>query len=251
MSPCRLPHEPWVPLAEDIGRSRAGKYGDFVVEVDDMVGKIMGAIDKAGLADNTILVFTSDNGAEWGPADLAVYEHRANGPWRGEKGDIWDGGHRIPFLIRWPGHIRPGAVSNELGSLCDLMATVAAITGQKLALDAGVDSFNLLPALLGTNKEPVRKAIVYHSVEGMFGIQEGNWMLAEALGSGGWIQRPFAGQFSPSHIDQVPGGPKGQLYDLASDPGQQDNVYQEHPEMVKRLLELLNTYQQQGYSRPM
>ncbi len=244
-------HEPWVPLAEDVGRSRAGPYGDFVAELDDMVGKMMGAVDKAGLADNTIFILTSDNGAEWGPVDLAHYEHRANGPWRGEKGDVWDGGHRIPFVIRWPGHIRPGSVSNELGCLCDLMATAAAITGQQLAPDAGVDSYNLLPILLGRNEGPVRNAIVYHSVDGMLGIQEGHWMLAEALGSGGWIEVPFARQFGPSHVDQAPRGPRGQLYDLATDPGQMYNVYQEHPDIVERLLKLLDTYKRQGYSRPM
>lgn len=174
---------------------------------------------------------------------MAKYEHRANADWRGQKADIWEGGHRIPFIARWPGHIRPGSVSDELGCLSDFMATAAAITGTTLPPSAGEDSFNLLPALLGENKGAVRSSFVGHSWDGMFCIQEGNWKLEQGLGSGGWSSRP-------EHVDPVPGGPKGQLYDLAADPREEHNLYQERPEIVDRLSKLLEQFQRQGYTRP-
>ncbi len=237
------PHTPWVPLPKDQGRSRAGKYGDYVAEVDDMLGRVMQALDKAGLASNTLLIFTSDNGADWKPEDLARFEHRANADWRGEKADIWEAGHRIPFIARWPGHIQPGSVCNELGCLSDFMATAAAIDGISLPSNAGEDSFNLLPALLGENKGPVRDSLVDHSIDGMLCIREGNWKLEEGLGSGGFS--------FPKRVEPAPGGPSGQLYDLAADPHEMHNVYQQRPEIVERLSKLLEKYEQQGYSRPM
>jgi arylsulfatase A-like enzyme len=146
---------------------------------------------------------------------LARFAHRANGDWRGEKADIWEGGHRIPFLARWPGAIRPNSESNELASLADLMATIAAITGIPLPKHSAEDSFNLLPAFLGKNTSPIRDSVILHSIDGMFSIHQGNWKLEEGLGSGG---------FSPPRtVEPAPGGPKGQLYDLAIDPGELHN----------------------------
>jgi arylsulfatase A-like enzyme len=237
------PHNPWLPLPEYQGKSGAGPYGDYVVEVDAMLGQIMQALKETGLDDNTLLIYTSDNGADWRLDNLARYEHRANGDWRGEKADVWEAGHRIPFIARWPGHIPPNTVSNDLGSLTDLMATVAAITGAHLPSNAGEDSYNFLPALLGTNKKPIRDVIVSESVEGMMTIRQGNWKLEEGLGSGGFSD--------PKTADPQPGGPKGQLYNLANDPGELHNLYQEHPEIVGRLTQLLDKYESQGYSRPM
>ena len=237
------PHTPWLPLPRNRGRSRAGDYGDFVTEVDDMLGRIMQALDDTKLTDNTLLVVTSDNGADWKLEDKARYAHLANAAWRGEKADIWDGGHRIPFLARWPGHIRPGTVSNELGCLTDLMSTVAAVVGTKLPSNAGEDSYNLLPALLGTHHRPIRDAIVHHSSLGMFGIRQGHWKLELGLGSGG---------FSPPQREEpAPGGPAGQLYDHSKDPAERYNLYQTYPDVVERLSRLLEKYQSQGYSRAM
>ena len=237
------PHTPWVPLPQYQGKSRAGTYGDYVVETDAMLGRIMKALQEMGLASNTLLIFTSDNGADWKLQDIDQFEHRADGDWRGEKADVWEGGHRIPFIARWPGHIHPGTVSHQLGSLTDLMATAAAIIGFKLPPNAGVDSYNLLPALLGTAQMPIRNVVVSESVSGMLTIREGNWKLEEGLGSGGFS--------SPRIVKPAPGGPKGQLYNLAIDPGELHNVYQEHPEIVDRLTKLLQKYETQGYSRPM
>ena len=126
------PHTPWLPLPEFRGKSKAGDYGDFVAQVDDTVGQVMRALDQTGLADNTLLIVTSDNGADWKVEDKERFAHRANADWRGEKADIWDGGHRIPFLARWRGHIAPGSTSAELGCLIDLMGTVAEVVDYRL-----------------------------------------------------------------------------------------------------------------------
>ena len=237
------PHTPWLPLKQYQGKSRAGRYGDYVVETDAMLGKIMQALKETGVADNTLLIFTSDNGADWKPEDIAQFEHRANAEWRGEKADIWEAGHRIPFIARWPGHIKPNSISNELGSLTDFTATVAAIDGISLPHNAAEDSFDLLPALLGKNDKPIRNTIVDESSDGMLTIRQGNWKLEEGLGSGGFS--------FPVRVEPAPGGPAGQLYDLASDPHEMHNLYQERPEIVQRLSKLLESYQKQGYTRPM
>ena len=223
------------------GRSKAGDYGDFVTQVDDTVGQVMRALEEKGLASNTLLIMTSDNGADWKLEDKARYAHLANSTWRGEKADAWDGGHRIPFIASWPGQIRPGTVSGQLGCLTDLMATTAAITGQTLPAGAGEDSYNLLPALLGRAQAPIRDAIVHHSVEGVFAIRQGNWKLILGLGSGGFSP--------PVRVEQAVGGPAGQLYDLAADPAENHNLYQKRPDVVARLSALLDKYQSRGHSR--
>ncbi len=236
------PHTPWVPAPKFRGVSKAGDYGDYVAEADDALGQVMRAVD-ANSRHNTIFVFTSDNGADWKVEDQDRYAHRANGDWKGEKADIWEGGHRIPFLVRWPNHVPEGRVSNELGCLSDFMTTVAAILGVKLPDDAAEDSYNLLPAWLGTNTRPIRPDIIHHSISGMFAIRRGNWKLEEGLGSGGFTQ--------PAHVEPGRGGPKGQLYDMARDPEEKDNLYQKHPEIVDNLATLLEKYKQQGHTRPL
>jgi len=233
------PHTPWLPHAKYRNRSGAGTYGDFVAMVDDMLGRVLEAVGKC----NMLVVFTSDNGADWKIEDKARFAHRANANWRGEKADIWDGGHRIPFLARWPGKIAAGSVSEQLGCLTDFTATAAALTGFDLPRNAAEDSFNLLPAYLGAARRPIREAIVHHSNDGMFSIRQGKWKLELGLGSGGFTP--------PAHIDPEPGGPIGQLYDLESDPAEAVNLYQKHPEVVSKLTALLERYQKQGYSRPM
>ncbi len=238
------PHTPWLPLPEYRGKSKAGTYGDYAVETDAMLGRVMQALEETGLAEDTLFIFTSDNGADWKPEDIDRYGHRANAEWRGEKADIWEAGHRIPFIARWPGQIQPGTASDELGSLTDFMATTAAITGASLPRNAAEDSFNLLPALLGKKlNKPIRETIVDQSVDGMLTIREGKWKLEEGLGSGGFS--------APQRVEPAPEGPAGQLYDLAIDPHELHNVYLKHPEIVDRLSKLLETYQQQGYTRSM
>jgi arylsulfatase A len=236
------PHTPWVPVESFLGRSKAGLYGDFVAQVDDTFGRVLRALSDAKLADNTLVVFTSDNGAHWTPEDKKTWPHRANGNWRGMKADIWDAGHRIPFLARWPGRIKPATTSSQLGCLTDLMATAAAITDFRLPDGAGEDSYNLLPALLGRARAPIRDAIVHHSNQGVFSIRQGRWKLELGLGSGGFSV--------PQKVEPSPGGAQGQLYDLAADPAESNSVYLEHPDVVARLTALLDRYRQQGYSRP-
>ncbi len=238
------PHTPWLPLPQYQGKSRAGAYGDYVAETDGMVGLVLSALESAGMDGDTLVIFTSDHGADWRLQDQAQYEHRANADWRGQKADIWEGGVRIPFLARWPGKIRSGTVTDQLGCLVDLMATAAAITRARLPDDAAEDSFNLLPVLLGQSGRPVRDSIVGHAWDGMFSITLDNWKLGLGLGSGGWSSKP-------ERIDPAPGGPMGQLYNLTDDPREEHNLFQEHPEIVDRLTRLLNRIQEQGYSRPM
>lgn len=237
------PHTPWVPVQPFLGRSKAGLYGDFVAQVDDTLGRVLRALEDAKLAANTLVVFTSDNGAHWTPDDKAKWPHLANANWRGMKADIWDAGHRIPFLARWPGKIQPNTTCDQLGCLTDLMATAADIVDFKLPNDAGEDSYDLLPALTGRARGPIREAIVHHSNQGMFSIRAQNWKLELGLGSGGFS--------APANAEPAPGGPAGQLYDLATDPAESDNVYLKHPDVVARLTALLDRYREQGYSRPM
>jgi arylsulfatase A-like enzyme len=160
----------------------------------------------------------------------------------GEKAEIWDGGHRIPFMARWPGHIAPNTVTAELGCLTDFMGTAAEVIGYKLPRTAGEDSYSLLPALLGKKGKPIREAVVHHSNLGIFGIRQGDWKVELGLGSGG---------FSDSRTEEPSaGGPQGQLYNLASDPKEENNLWQERPDQVARLTALLEKYKAESRSRP-
>jgi arylsulfatase A-like enzyme len=237
------PHTPWMPTAEFRGKSKAGYYGDFVAQVDASVGRLLQTLDEGKLAENTLLIFTSDNGAHWLPEDIEKWGHRANDGLRGQKSDLWEGGHRVPFLARWPGHIQASSTSKELICLTDVLATVAAVIGAKLPDDAGEDSYNILPALRGDKLDtPIREAIVHHSGDGTFAIRQGPWKLAMALGSHGFSV--------PHDIKPKPGGPQGQLYNLDDDPREQKNLWLEKPEIVARLTALLAKYQREGRSRP-
>jgi len=238
--PMPSPHTPWVPTTKFKGVSNAGDYGDYAAEVDDALGQIMRAVEASNR--DTIFIFTSDNGADWKVEDLDRYAHRANANWKGEKADIWEGGHRIPFIVRWKNRVPAGGVSQELGCLADLMATVAGVLGFPLPNQAAEDSFNLLPAWLGKNTKPIRPDIIHHSIDGVFSIRQGNWKLEQGLGSGGFTL--------PAKVDPAPGGPKGQLYDLAHDPEEKENLYQKRTDIVDSLSTLLDKYKRQGYTRP-
>jgi arylsulfatase A-like enzyme len=235
--PLNAPHTPVVPAEFVKGRSKAGDYGDFVAEVDWTVSEIMKTLDQHKIADNTLVILTSDNGST--NKVMTEYDHRPNGQWRGRKSDIWDGGHREPFIARWPARIRPGTTSDETIWLGDLMATCAAIVGADLPNAAAEDSFNILPALLGEKLDkPIHEAVVHHSIDGIFAIRQGQWKLVLGRGSGGWD-----GKGSPND-------PPGQLYDMENDPGEMDNLYTKRPEIVERLTALLEKYKKDGRSRP-
>ena len=241
--PLSAPHTPWLPTAPFRGKSGAGPYGDFAVQVDHVAGAVLEALERGGLAEHTLVLFTSDNGAHWLDGDIAEYGHRANGPLRGQKADIWEGGHRVPFIVRWPGVVRAGAVTGETVCLTDVMATLAAIVGEELPPDAGEDSYSLLPVLRGEElKKPLREATVHHSLRGMFAIRQGPWKLVEGRGSGGFTR--------PAFVDPAPGEPAGQLYNLEEDPAETHNRYAERPDVARRLQALLDRYRAQGHSRP-
>jgi arylsulfatase A-like enzyme len=239
--PLTGPHTPWVPLERYQGKSKAGIYGDFVVQVDDALGQVMQALERGGLTGNTLLIVTSDNGAHWTPEDKRKYPHRSNANWRGMKADVWDGGHRIPFLAKWPGTIKPGTVSDELGCLTDLMSTAAAVTGAQVPSNAGEDSFNLWPAYMGKRGKPIREAIVHHSADGVFSIRQAEWKLALGLGSGGFSE--------PKQVEARPGEAQGQLFNLKRDPGETENLWLKETAVVRRLSALLEKYQREGRSR--
>ena len=249
--PLTAPHTPIAPAPEFRGKTKAGAYGDFVYQVDWTVGQVMAALERNGLADDTLLIFTSDNGSPCrdgtnmsGPINsVKRYGHNPSFIWRGIKSDAWDGGHRVPFLARWPGRIPAGTTCDETIAHVDLMATLAAVLGEQLPEDAGQDSYNILPALEGKKLDhPIREALVHHSGGGMFAIRQGPWKLILGLGSGGFSR--------PSRVKPKPGGPVGQLYNLADDPSEKNNLYQEHPEIVERLTALLKKYQKDGRSAP-
>jgi len=257
------PHEPcqeaFVPDFAR-GRSDAGARGDLVWLFDWVVGQVAETLERTGLRDNTLVIVTSDNGAL--PGDFVLddhgariladterneytyhcYDHRSNGNWRGYKAHIWDGGHRMPYLVRWPDAIAAGATSDELICLTDTMATCAALAGCNLPGDAAEDSQSLAPVLLGNESSdgPVREAVIHHSSYGVFSIRRGRWKLIhECRDSGGWP--------TPRGSGPVPGSP-GQLYDIVSDPGEEKNLWDERGDIVTSLTGLLNRYRESDRS---
>jgi arylsulfatase A-like enzyme len=238
--PLSAPHAPWLPPDFMKGQSREGPRGDLVALVDWCVGQVLHTLDQMNLAGNTLVIATSDNGPR-----IGAKGHKSAGPWRGYKSHTWEGGHRIPFIARWPGKIEPGTTCDELICLMDLMATSAAIVGTELPVGAGPDSFNVLPLLLGDKlARPIRNSLVSHSSKGVFAIRQGSWkLIPETKGSGGWVDPRDSGPFSAE-------GP-GQLYNLAEDPYEMNNLWNQQPEIVERLAKLLKKYKEQGYSRPL
>ncbi len=235
--PLSAPHTPIVPSKAWRGKSGLGDYGDFVMETDWAVGEVLDALEKSGVADDTLVVFTSDNGCSpaAGTAALEKAGHFASAGFRGYKADIWDGGHRVPFLVRWPGAVEPDSRSDRLVCLTDLFATLADITGAKVPPAAGEDSVSFLPSLLGKPAAP-RSAVVHHSIQGRFAVCEGRWKLCLCAGSGGW---------SKGGDTDSP-----QLYDMAADPGETKNLAAEQTEVVARLTKLLDTFVADGRSTP-
>ncbi len=241
------PHNPVAPAPEFTGKSGAHRYGDFVVETDWVVGRVMEALKAAGELENTLVIFTSDNGSPANdgenmggkPGSVLTYGHNPSHIYRGMKADIWEGGHRVPFIAQWPGRIPAGANSKEIICLVDLMATLSSLTGAQLADNAAPDSYDILPALLSGEEmaTPIREATVHHSINGMFAIRQGKWKLIEGQGSGGWTR---GGE----------DGAPGQLYDLDQDPSESSNAYAAQPEVTSRLSALLGRYRESGRSAP-
>jgi arylsulfatase A-like enzyme len=235
------------------GMTKAGPHGDFIHELDFVVGELLATLEKLGVADHTLVIFTSDNGPEVTSVVhmRADYSHDGARPWRGMKRDHWEGGHRVPFLVRWPGKVKPGTTSAQLTSLTDAMGTVAAILGADLPDDVAEDSFNLLPALLGKDRGPIRPYLLEQAFGGArtLSIRRGQWKYLDHTGSGGnsYEKDP---ELKPFLLpDTAPGAP-GQLYNLEADPSETKNLYFEHPEIVKELKALLDQSKASGRSRP-
>ena len=265
--PLNAPHTPLVPAKEWRGKSGLGGYGDYVMETDWAIGEVLAALDQNDVAGNTLVLLASDNGVApyvgVGPEQLQQLEAKgysvkqeehgnfqrykeleAMGQYssyvfRGHKSDIWDGGHRIPLFVRWPGRVKAGSTSDQLVSLVDFMATCADITGAKIPANAGEDSVSLLPILLGTATALIHQAVVFHSINGSFAIQEGRWKLELCPDSGGWGE-PRPGSHEAQSLPPV------QLYDLAKDFGERTNECAAHPDLVARLTKLLEKYVADG-----
>ena len=205
------------------------------METDWAVGEVLAALDQAGIARDTLVIFTSDNGCSpaAGTAKLEAQGHYPSADLRGYKSDIWDGGHRVPFFVRWPGRIKPGSTNAALIGLTDLMATVADLTGTKLPDNAGEDSFSFLPEILGTGRTQ-RTSAVHHSINGRFAIREGDTKLVLCSGSGGWSKEQTEGDV--------------QLYDLSADIGERTNLAAARPADVRRLSDLLGQLVARGRS---
>ena len=223
------PHTPWLPSAEFAGTSKAGMYGDFVTMTDAMVGKVVAALEEKGLAQDTLLIFTSDNGPVWFEHDVERFGHDASGGLRGMKADAWENGHRMPFIARWPGHVEAGSVSDQTLCFTDLLATMAALLDVDLTEQENLDSVDFSKVLTGDQPAnvPVRENLAIVSGNGTMTIRKGPWKLITALGSGGFSK--------PGRIKPEPGGPTGQLYHLGDDPGEEHNLFSQKPDIVRQL----------------
>lgn len=243
--PLPAPHTPILPTEEFLGKSDTNPYGDFVLQVDHTVGQILKTLEAHGIENETLVIFTSDNGCspEADFQELSKFGHHPSYSFRGHKADIFEGGHRVPFVVRWPGKIQAGSRNQEVICLTDLLATAADITGTSVDPSTGVDSYSLLPALLGQSEGPLREATVHHSVNGSFAIRKGDWKLILCPGSGGWSDpKPQ----SPG-IDTLP---SLQLYNLQKDVSETENLSELHPDVVEELSALLEKYILDGRSTP-
>jgi len=242
--PLAAPHTPIVPAKAWQGTSGINRYADFVKQVDADVGRVLDAIEANGLAENTIVVFTSDNGCApmANIPELIAAGHRPSFIYRGHKADLYEGGHRVPLLVRWPARIKAGTVCDHLVGQIDLLATFAELLGAPLPADAGEDSVSFLPALVGTATVPIRTSLIAHSANGSFAIRDGQWKLCLCPGSGGWSP--------PRPEDDTSGLPDVQLYDLAADPGETTNLAGAQPARVAAMTAMLERDIDRGRTTP-
>ncbi len=230
------PHTPILPSQQWQGKSGLGAYGDYVMQTDHLIGQVMNAVDNAAFAGDTIVIVTADNGCSKaaGISRLEEQGHYPSAQFRGSKADLWDGGHRVPFIVRWPNGVQAGSRCDQTICLTDLMATCADLTGAPLPQHAGEDSVSFVPALQGKPIASTRKGIIHHSISGHFAYRQGKWKLLLAKGSGGWT--------APNEKAAAAGGaPIAQLYDLEKDPGETTNLYAAQPEVAQRLLAQLES----------
>ncbi|MBG29769.1 MAG: arylsulfatase [Opitutae bacterium] len=245
-------HLPSFPGAAFKGKTKSGPHGDFIFELDYLVGELMQALEKNGFAENTLVMFSSDNGPEVPTVINMRKTHKHDGarPWRGVKRDNWEGGHRVPFIARWPGKVKPGSTSSQTICLTDVMATCAEIVKAELPNDAAEDSFNFLPVLLGEqNEQSIREYTLHQTISLAMAIRKGPWKYLDHKGSGGsnynrdgeWGLKQYA------LPEKAPAAP-GQLYNLETDPGETDNLYFKRPEIVNELKAKLEEFKKNGRS---
>jgi arylsulfatase A-like enzyme len=239
------PHTPIIPSQGWQRKSGLNPYADFVMQTDASVGEVLRALDRGQFTTNTLVVFTSDNGCapQAGFTALMKQGHNPSYHFRGTKADIYEGGHHVPFLARWPGHVAAGSKTSQLICLNDLMATCAELLETTLPPNAGEDSVSFLGALFGDSSRASRKNLVHHSINGSFAIREGDWKLALCAGSGGWSE-PRPGSAAERDLSKV------QLFNLAEDPREKVNLQDKRPELVARLTGLLEKQVAKGRSTP-
>ena len=250
--PLTAPHKPVWPAGRFKGTTEIGPYADFVSQMDWSVGQILDALKRNGIEDDTLVIFTSDNGSymyRWPLEEPDHAEdsrvqgyhsssHKANADWRGTKADIWEGGHRVPFIARWPGVIRAGTLFGQTICLTDFLATCAEITGFPLPRNAGEDSFSLLPLMKGGGWTVPRAPVIHHSSEGMFSLRDGQWKMVFGSGSGG-REKPLGKPFEKPYF----------LFDLEKDPSESENLIDQHSDIAERLAAELERIMMSGRSR--
>lgn len=242
--PLPAPHTPIVPVAPFKDASGLNPYADFVMQVDHHMGDLMAALKANGIDDNTIVFFTSDNGCspEGNFKALAKHGHDPSAGYRGHKADIYEGGHRVPLIVRWPARIKEGQTTNAVACLTDFYATMRDLTGQPVDANGGEDSFSLVPAFQGEAKTG-RRSLISHSIGGSFSIRKGDWKLCLSAGSGGW-SAPREPDAKKKNL------PLMQLFNLKTDRGEQTNLLKQHPEQVEALLKLLSREVKNGRCTP-
>ncbi len=243
-------HLPSFAAPEFQGKTKAGPHGDFIAELDHVVGELLTTLDQLGVADNTLILFSSDNGPETTSVVhmRADHQHDPARPWRGVKRDNWEGGHRVPLIVRWPKQVAAGT-SDATVCLTDVMATCAALTGAKIPADAAEDSFSFLAALTGkADDRPRREYTLHQTIKLDMAIRRGDWKYLDHRGSGG--NRYDQGELQQYALPETEPDAPGQLYNLRTDPGETTNVYSKNPEIVKQLKELLESSKTKGRSIP-
>ena len=244
-------HLPSFPGKKFQGKTDAGPHGDFIFEFDHIVGRLLEKIESLGIADNTLVIVTSDNGPEVGTVLNMRSKHQHDGarPWRGMKRDNWEGGHRVPLVVRWPGRVKANSVVDQTVCLTDIMATCAEIVDANLPSDSAEDSVSVLPVLLGKTNEEVREFTLHQTISLALAIRKGKWKYLDHKGSGG--NNYAGGKLKKLYAlpETAPNAP-GQLYDIENDPGETTNLYFQHPEIVKELKQKLDESKKSGRSAP-
>ena len=234
------PHKPVIPITEFQGKSEAGAYGDFMMETDAHIGSVLDALDRNDLTRDTLVLVTSDNGPETTYRErLKRFGHASAGKLRGGKRDLYEGGHRVPFIVRWPAVTKPAQRSSDLVCQTDVLATIADVVGRELGPDEAEDSVSFLPILQGEQRPP-RPPVIHHSAAGYFAIRHGRWKLNMIRGSGGSL--------APRFVEAKPGEPQFELYDLAADLAETNDMAGQEPAVVARLREEINRIVTSGRS---